>query len=130
MLAFLKETRLYSIFNNVCPNCHVGKFYIGKQAYDFKHFGKNYDKCSNCGFVYEKEPGFFYGAMYASYAISIAFSVAIAVAIFVLFPSSSYLVYIISIVLGLILLMPLSYWLSRLVWLNLFTHYHKHKENL
>ncbi|WP_070137922.1 DUF983 domain-containing protein [Crocinitomix algicola] len=123
MLPFLKGTRLYSILNSKCPKCQEGDFHVSKNAYDFNNFGKNHDYCSHCGFKYEQEPGFFYGAMYVSYALTVAFSVAIGVAIFVLFPSSSYLVYLISILVGLVVLMPLSFRLSRIIWLNLFHHY-------
>jgi uncharacterized protein (DUF983 family) len=125
MFSFLKGKRLYSILNNKCPECHEGDFYLDKHPYQFKNFGKNYKKCSHCGYVYEKEVGFFYGAMYASYALTVAFSVAIGVAIYVLFPSAGYKTYITAILVGLVLLAPLSYWLSRLVWINLFTHYKK-----
>lgn len=123
MFASLKGKRLYSIFNSKCPRCHEGDFYISKHPYQIKNFGKNYEKCSHCDFKFEKEPGFFYGAMYVSYALTVAFSVAIGVAIFVLFPTASYKVYMFSILLGLLFLMPLSYRLSRVIWMNFFTHY-------
>lgn len=123
MLSSLKGKRMYSILNSKCPRCHEGDFYVNKHAYQMKDFGKNHERCSECGLKYEKEPGFFYGAMYVSYALTVAFSVAIGVAIFVLFPSSSYKVYMTAILVGLVVLMPLSYRLSRVIWMNLFQHY-------
>lgn len=125
MLAKLKGTRLYSILNNKCPRCHEGDFYSNKNPYQISNFGKNHEHCSACGYKFDKEPGYFYGAMYVSYALTVAFSVAISVAIVVLFPSSGYKVYMISILLGLVVLMPLSFRLSRLIWMNLFQHYDK-----
>lgn len=126
MFAKLKGKKFYSILNNKCPRCHEGDFYITNHAYQFKGFGKNNDTCSKCAYKFEKEPGYFYGAMYVSYALTVAFSVAIAVAIFVLFPSASYKVYMISILLGLVILMPLSFRLSRLIWMNFFQNYEGH----
>jgi uncharacterized protein (DUF983 family) len=123
MLKMLKGKRLYSILNSKCPKCQEGDFYLSKNPYQAKDFGKNYSHCSACGYKFEKEVGFFYGAMYVSYALTIAFSVAIAVAIVVLFPSSSYKVYIVAILTGLVVLMPISYRLSRVVWMNLFQGY-------
>mgnify|MGYP000714966167 CR=1 FL=1 len=123
MFTGLKGKRMYSILNSKCPRCHEGDFYITQNAYDLKNFSKNHEKCSECNFKFEKEPGFFYGAMYVSYGLSIAFSVAISVAIIVLFPSSTYKVYLTAILLGIVILMPLSYRLSRVVWMNLFQHY-------
>jgi len=114
---------MYSILNSKCPRCHEGDFYLSDHPYQLKNFGKNYEHCKVCGFKFEKEPGFFYGAMYVSYALTVAFSVAIGVAIFVLFPSSSYKVYMFSILTGLVVLFPVSYRLSRVIWMNLFQHY-------
>lgn len=123
MFSFLKGKRMYSILNSKCPRCHEGDVYPSKHAYQMKDFGKMHERCSVCDFKYEKEPGFFYGAMYVSYALTVAFSVAIGVAIFVLSPSSSYKVYMFSILIGLVVLFPLSYRLSRVVWMNFFEHY-------
>lgn len=125
MLAKLKGKRMYSILNNKCPRCHEGDFYKSKNVYRIRDFGKNYETCSACGYKFEKEPGYFYGAMYVSYGLTVAFSVAITVAIFVLFPSAGYKVYMTSILLGLVILMPISFRLSRLIWMNLFQHYEK-----
>ena len=41
--------------------------------------------CSNCGIRYEKDPSFFTGAMYVSYAFSVAIVVSVFVAFNVLF---------------------------------------------
>lgn len=124
MLKSLKgKKRLYSILNGKCPRCHEGDFYLAKNPYQAKDFGKNHTHCPKCGYKFEKEVGFFYGAMYASYGLTIAFSVAIAVAIIVLYPSATYIVYIIAILTGLVVLMPVSYRLSRVIWMNLFQGY-------
>lgn len=125
MLANLKGKRLYSILNSKCPKCHEGDFHLTKNPYDLKNFGKNHEYCPSCNYHFDKEPGYFFGAMYVSYGLSIAFSVAIGVAILVLFPSASYKVYITAILIGIIGLMPISFRLSRVIWMNLFQHYDK-----
>lgn len=123
MLASLKGKKLYSILNSKCPKCHEGDVYVSKNPYQIKDFGKALEKCPHCNFKYEKEPGFFYGAMYVSYALTVAISVAISVAIYVLIPSPPYWAYIIGIISGLVFLMPISFRLSRTIWLNLFEGY-------
>lgn len=120
---FSKGSKLYSIFKFKCPKCHEGEFFISRNLYDLKCLGKNHEKCDCCGHKFELETGFFYGAMYVSYALAIAFSVAIGVAIYVLFPESPYYVYITAILSGLVLLMPLTFGLSRMIWMNFFTSY-------
>ena len=37
----------------------------------FFNKGLNHKNCSHCNLKYEIEPGFFYGAMYVSYALAI-----------------------------------------------------------
>lgn len=123
MLESLKGKRMYSILNSKCPICHEGDFYITKNPYDLKNFSKNHERCSVCNHKFEMETGFFYGAMYVSYALAVAFSVSIFVAIAVLFPSSPYYVYLFAILVGLIGLMPVTYRLSRVIWMNFFFHY-------
>ena len=130
MLEKLKGKRLYSILRYKCPRCHEGDFFVSKKNYDLKNFIKNHETCSHCGLRYEREVGFFFGAMFVSYALSVAFAVAIGVAILVLFPSASYKVYIAALLIGLVLLSPLAYRLSRLIWLNLFYHYEGDKKEV
>ena len=79
--------------------------------------------CSHCGLQYEREPGFFYGAMYVSYALTVA----LAVAIFVL----GYLFHLslitsfIAILVILLGLTPVTMRVSRLVYINMFVHFKK-----
>lgn len=123
MFKALKGKRLYSILNNKCPVCQEGDFFSHTNPYDLKNFSKSNERCPVCNHKFEMETGFFYGAMYVSYALAVAFSVTVFVAIAVLFPSSPYYVYIISILFVLVALMPLNFRLSRLIWLNFFFHY-------
>ena len=43
-----------------CPRCGIGKLYA-------KPF-KMYDRCPNCNLKFEREQGYFIGAMYINYA--------------------------------------------------------------
>ncbi len=123
MLDSLKGKRIYSILNSKCPICHEGDFFVSKKAYDLKNFSKNHTRCSVCDHKFEKETGFFYGAMFVSYALGVAFSVTLFVATFVLFPQTPYYIYIAEILTGLVLFFPLNYRLSRIIWMNFFNHY-------
>lgn len=130
MLEKLKGNLLYSILRYKCPRCHEGDFFVNNRNYDLKNLTKNHEKCSNCGLRYEREVGFFFGAMFVSYALSVAFAVAIGVAVLVLFPSASYKVYIVAILIGLVILSPFAYRLSRLIWINLFQKYEGDKKEV
>ena len=69
-----KGSKLYSIFFNRCPRCHKGKFWFSNNPFKniFLSSKKEIKSCSNCSLVYEMELGFWYGAMYVSYAIGVA----------------------------------------------------------
>ena len=50
-----------------CPRCGVGKLYAGP----FRMFAH----CPRCGLKYEREQGYFVGAIYINYAATIAIAV-------------------------------------------------------
>ncbi len=119
----MKGTRLYSIFKGKCPRCQEGNIFLSGNPYNLSKLGKCHSRCSSCNFKFEKEPGFFYGAMYVSYGLTVAFSVSIFVAVSVLFPEASVSTYIGAILSGLLLLFPITFRLSRAIWLNIFQKY-------
>jgi uncharacterized protein (DUF983 family) len=119
-----KGQRLYSIFNNKCPQCHEGEFLISS-AYDIKNAGKIHEHCSNCGLKYEKEPGFFYGSMYVSYALQVAIFVTLWTSFNLFFPNLSTGWQLTTILSASILLSPYIYALSKIVWINFFISFKK-----
>lgn len=82
-------------------------------------FHKMNADCAHCGLHFEREPGFFFGAMYISYAFSVALFVAVGIGLSVLGDFPLY-VYFISIVLAVILFLPFSFRYSRILFLHLF----------
>ena len=63
---------IQKILNNKCPNCQSGQIYHKNERYFKLGSPKMNKKCDQCGYTFEKEPGFFFGAMYVSYALGIA----------------------------------------------------------
>ena len=118
-----KKTRLYSILNFKCPRCHQGEFLETRNVYNLKKAGNIKEKCSHCGLKYATEPGFYYGAMYVSYALGIALFVTIWVALSVLYPDYSTELLFGLIVGSTVLLGPYLYALSKIIWANFFFHY-------
>jgi len=119
-----KGSRLYSIFHNKCPKCQEGDFFVSGSAYNLGSFMKMYPQCSKCGQTFEPEPGYYFGAMYVSYAINVAIMVAVWVASEVLGSSEMnvWWVVFLSIAAGLICT-PLTFRLARLTWINFFVKY-------
>jgi len=52
-----------SVLGQRCPSCHRGRVFNG--------LIEMRDSCDACGYRFEKEPGYFVGAMYVSYAMAV-----------------------------------------------------------
>ena len=84
-------------------------------------------RCKKCDLKFEIEPGFFFGSMYVSYAITVFISLLIWI-IFTYYFSELDLIYLILFVtIILLILSPVTYFISRLIWINLFIHYDANK---
>ncbi len=120
-----KGSKLYSILYNRCPRCHSSSFWKYNNPYkniiNVNH--QDLGRCNKCNLKFEIEPGFFFGSMYVSYAISVFMSLLIWL-IFDYFFSDLELYYLIFfIALFLFILSPVTYFISRLIWINIFIHF-------
>ena len=125
---FGKGSRLFSIFKMKCPRCHEGEFFIS-HPYDLKKAGDIHQNCSNCGLKYSKEPGFYYGAMYVSYALGDHLFVTLWTSFNLFFPAASSGIQIATIISLTILLTPYLYALSKIIWANLFIKYERNRKS-
>lgn len=82
-----------------------------------------YDNCPHCKRRLYIEPGFYYGAMYVSYALGVAHIVTFLVAKEILGFEMEFWNFIILVGGALVLLTPLYYALSKIIWANLFLGY-------
>lgn len=110
--------KLQAILKAKCPKCHEGDMFK-TGAYNLTQFHKMYDNCTNCGLKFEVEPGFFVGAMYVNYAFTIAIMVAVSITLNV-FDSYNLQNFLIGIVGSIILLLPVLFRYSRILFLHLF----------
>lgn len=118
---FKKGSLFYSIFNNKCPRCQEGDVYVDANPYHFKNLFKMHKTCDVCGLKYEKEPSFFHGAMYVSYAMTVAIFVTVFVICQLL--GLNMIVSFIAVIITIILMMPVTFKLSRLIYMNFFESY-------
>lgn len=51
-----------------CPRCRMGKIFAGSA---FVGFPKMHERCPVCRLRFEREPGYFLGAMYISYGLAL-----------------------------------------------------------
>jgi hypothetical protein len=90
-----------------------GMFNIGKMA-------NMNETCSHCGLKFEVEPGFFYGAMYVSYAFSVAILLTTTFVLYFAFDDPGLWVYIVSVAVIAVITYPVNFRYSRILFLHLF----------
>ena len=122
-----KGNKLYSIIYNCCPRCQSDKFW--PQSNPYKNIliknGGDIGSCENCNLKYEIEPGFWYGAMYISYGLTVFVAILTWLILYILIKEIDIFIQISIISFLIIILFPVIYFLSRLIWINLFVSYNK-----
>jgi uncharacterized protein (DUF983 family) len=118
----LKSTKLYSVTTNKCPRCHQGNFFASNNAYNLKTFHVMNTTCTVCAQDFKQEPGFYYGAMYASYGLTVGIAAVLALIMNVLKIYTPF-AFIASFAVLITLIFPLVYRYSRLSYINVFVHY-------
>ena len=119
---FKEGTKLFSILKMRCPKCNKGRFFKS-HPYNFKKMGEVKKECSNCHLKYDMEPGFFQGSYYVSYGLGVALFVAIFILKMLILPELAYLSTLILMVVVLLILAPLLFSLSKIIWINLFVNF-------
>jgi len=107
-----------------CPRCRRGEIFANSM-YGFDSQKMN-STCGHCHLTFEIEPGYFYVAMFVSYAMNVAEFITAAVAISVLTGSTNPWTYVIVILSISIILSPFNFRYSRVIlmyWLTPGLHY-------
>ena len=114
--------KIRSVLFNKCPKCGKGDFFLSSNPYSSLFFkkGLNHKNCSHCNLKYEIEQGFFYGAMYVSYALAIGLGCFLLILLISILGEEQLFTIIGIISLSIIVFSPVNYYLSRLIWLNAF----------
>jgi len=82
-------------------------------------FTKMRQHCEVCGLRFEVEPGFFFGAMYISYAFTVSIIILTGIILW-LFELGNMLLFILSVFTTVIILLPFIFRFSRVLFLHLF----------
>lgn len=81
-------------------------------------FAVMYKNCPVCKQRYEIEPGFFWGAMYFSYALNVAEMVGIAILTSLILPDPGPWTYVAVLLVAIAVLMPLNFRYARVLMLH------------
>ena len=114
---------LVHILNNDCPHCLEGKVFKEKNIFLNIGFPKMNQYCPHCQFKFEKEPGYFFGAMYVNYGLTVAQGIATYLIAHQFF-AETFDLRIIGIISAVIIIMAsFNIRLSRLLWIYMFKNY-------
>ena len=102
-----------------CPRCREGDMFA-YPAYNLLHFNDMHAQCPYCGVRLQPEPGFYQGAMYVSYAFTLAVMGLVSMLLYFFADHPSEWVYIGVVIAVMVLLIPLNYRYSRILFLYLF----------
>jgi uncharacterized protein (DUF983 family) len=96
-----------------CPRCGKDKVFPNS-IFNLGKFAETKYACENCKLSYEPEPGFFFGAMYWSYAIIVGIIITLSV-VFNLLDLFDYAIAAIPI--AIVILLPIIFRYSRMLML-------------
>lgn len=110
-----------ALYRGKCPRCREGDIFKYPLIRIHK-FSKMHESCPNCGASFEPEPGFYYGAMFVSYAFSVALLTIVSLALYFLWNPKDW-IYVLVITLATLLSTPASFRYSRILFLFAFGGY-------
>lgn len=107
-----------AVWQGKCPRCSQGDIfkYPLSRISKFSEMNAN---CPHCSVSFTPEPGFYYGALFVSYAFNVALMVIISIILY-FFISPPEWVYGASLVAAAILSIPFSFRYSRILFLHWF----------
>jgi uncharacterized protein (DUF983 family) len=106
------------IIQGKCPKC--GQAHVFKKPSNLFSFPQMKDTCEVCGYRFDREPGYFLGAMYFSYALAVLQGITTFLICYFLFPALSTLATLLIIIGVVILFAYKNYKLSRIIYMHVF----------
>lgn len=107
-----------ALLQGKCPRCRKGSMFTFPVT-RLSKFNVMNEHCPHCSVRLEPEPGYYQGAMYVGYGITVAFITLIGLLLYALRVQSEW-VYIGVVISFMVLIAPLNYRYSRIIYLYLF----------
>ncbi|OEK09639.1 DUF983 domain-containing protein [Flavivirga aquatica] len=112
--------KLISIIRGKCPQCEKSNIFESRGNLLLFKIPQMHANCERCHYKFEKEPGFFFGAMFVSYAIAAAQFIPFFLISYFLLGASPLFSFLGVIVIA-ILSSTMNFRLSRIIWIYLFS---------
>jgi len=109
---------IIGILTEKCPKCGKGKVFHKKGNPLLFQMPRMNQFCPVCHHRFEKEPGYFFGSMFVSYAVTVGEMIAFFLIAYLFIESFVTIVILIGVM--SILLSTFNFRLSRMIWIYLF----------
>ncbi len=109
---------------NRCPRCHQGHVFENNNPYSFKNGLTMNKRCPHCNLKFEREVGYFYGAMYVSYGLQTAL-ITVLYTLNMFWWKMEPMFLVILIISMVFALFTVTFRWSRIIWISSFTKYDK-----
>lgn len=115
----MKKANLFvSVIQDKCPNC--GEGYVFSQETGFFKLPVMFEDCDKCNYHFDREPGYFLGAMYISYGLAALQGILTFFICHYFFPSLSTWWEVFFVLLVLLLFGKKNYKASRILYIHIF----------
>jgi uncharacterized protein (DUF983 family) len=113
-----KGNLVLGILSEKCPHCGQSKVF--KKRENLFSMPVMKDTCDVCGYKFDREPGYFLGAMYLSYALAVLQGIITFLICHFFFPSMATIWIPVLIMFVIILFSFKNYKLSRIIYIHIF----------
>ena len=137
-MATAPRSFLASMLSNRCPSCREGRLFRVKNPYRWRTINTMEPHCEQCGLIFTREPGFYFGAAYVNYGLTVALWLAVLVALYT-FGALGWIefngffehpkTFLFSGIATLLALLPLLQRMSRSMWIHMFVSFGEHQKN-
>jgi uncharacterized protein (DUF983 family) len=105
------RARLAAVIAGRCPRCGGARIFRGRLAM--------HSACPACGLRFERESGYFTGAMYVSYILALPVMGLCVLAVYLLAPNLSFGASVVAAVVLFLPWVPALFRYSRIIWIHL-----------
>lgn len=113
-----KQNLALRMLTEKCPHCGKGRIFEKREK--LVELPKMNVRCGECNYLFDREPGYFLGAMYVSYGLAVFQGILTFLACYFFFPNLPTLL-VCFIIIGVLLSFSLrNYRLSRVIYMYIF----------
>jgi uncharacterized protein (DUF983 family) len=110
-------SRIVSILREKCPRCRQGDVYEKQSGLKFPVMKK---QCDSCGYKFDREPGYFLGAMYVSYGLAVLEGLVAFLLLYFFAPDLPTIWFPVIITIVILAFSYRNYRLSRIIYIHIF----------